>query len=87
MSNARELARGHKQLLPLIEYALREGWEVIRTRNGHLKFTKPGMPPIFTSSTASDHRASRNARARLRRMQRQAGADETPCHEEGDGHA
>lgn len=87
MSNARELARGHKQLLPLIEYALREGWEVIRTRNGHLKFTKPGMPPIFTSSTASDHRAGRNARARLRRMQRQAGADGTLDHEEGDGYA
>lgn len=76
MSNARELARGHKRLLPLIEFALREGWEVVRTRNGHLKFTKPGMPPIFTSSTASDHRAGSNARALLRRTQLQFGTTE-----------
>lgn len=83
MSNAHELARGHKQLLPLIEYALREGWDVIRTRNGHLKFTKPGLPPIFTSSTASDHRAGRNAQARLRRMQRLVGIGERPREEDG----
>lgn len=71
MSSARELARGHKRLLPLIEYALREGWEVVRTPGGHLKFTRAGLPPIFTSSTASDHRAGLNARAMLRRAQRQ----------------
>lgn len=71
MSNAHELARGHKQLLPLIEFALSEGWTVSRTAGGHLKFIKPGLPPIFTSSTASDHRAGRNARAMLRRPKRQ----------------
>lgn len=73
MSNPHELARGHKRLLPLIEYALSEGWEVSRTSGGHLRFLKPGLPPIYTSSTASDHRAGRNARAMLRRAQRQAG--------------
>lgn len=67
MSIAHELARGHKQLLPLIEFALREGWSISRTSGGHLKFIKPGLPPIFTSSTASDHRTERNARAMLRR--------------------
>ena len=46
---------------------------------GHLKFTKPGLPPIYTGSTASDHRAARNARAQLRRADRQASAP-------GDGH-
>ncbi|TYL42063.1 type II toxin-antitoxin system HicA family toxin [Dickeya sp. ws52] len=77
MSNASELARGHKQLLPLIEYALKEGWEVKRTSGGHLKFTKPGMPPIFTSSTASDYCAGRNARALLRRTQHLFATDES----------
>jgi len=71
MSNARELCRGRKRLLPLIELALKEGWEVSRTAGGHLKFTKPGLPPIYTSSTASDHRANLNARARLRRATQQ----------------
>ncbi|UAY97120.1 type II toxin-antitoxin system HicA family toxin [Dickeya dadantii] len=77
MSNASELAQDHKQLLPLIEYALKEGWEVERTSGGHLKFTKPGMPPIFTSSTASDYCAGRNARALLRRTQHLFATDES----------
>ncbi|WP_456073025.1 AAA family ATPase [Dickeya zeae] len=77
MSTARELARGHKLLLPLIEYALKEGWEVERTSGGHLKFTKPGMPPIFTGSTASDYCAGRNTRALLRRTRHQFATDES----------
>lgn len=83
MSSARELARGHKRLLPLIEYALGEGWEVIRTSDGHLKFTRPGLSPIFTCSTASDHRASLNARAMLRCAQSQGYVIE-PASQEGD---
>ncbi|HEV2682584.1 hypothetical protein [Paraburkholderia aspalathi] len=72
MPNAHELARGHRRLRPLIEYALREGWEVQRTAGGHLKFLKPGLPPIFTSGTTSDYRTVRNARAQLRRTERLA---------------
>ncbi len=75
MSSAHDLARGHKRLLPLIEYALGEGWEVLRTQGGHLKFVKPGLPLIYTSATASDHRAIRNAHAMLRRTQRQVAGD------------
>lgn len=75
MSSAYEFCRGHKRLLPLIEFALREGWKVHRTQGGHLKFVKPGLPPIFTSSTASDHRASQNAWARLRRAERSQSGD------------
>jgi len=82
MSNAHELARGHKRLLPLIEYALSEGWNVSRTSGGHLKFVKPGLPPIYTSATASDHRAGRNARAMLRRAQRRSTAA-GHCDQEG----
>jgi len=74
MPNPLDLCRGHKRLRPLIEYALREGWQVMRTPGGHLKFTKPGLPPVFTGSTASDHRADRNARAQLRRAGRRPDA-------------
>lgn len=83
MSNAHELARGHKQLLPLIEFALSEGWTVARTSGGHFKFIKPGLPPIFTSSTASDHHAGRNARAMLRRANRQ-NTEACPVEKETD---
>lgn len=74
MASAHELARGHKRLRDLIEFAVGEGWRVKRTSGGHLKFTKPGHTSIYTSSTASDHRASLNARAELRRATRQAQA-------------
>ncbi len=72
MSSAHDICRGHKRLRPLVEFAVREGWTVSRTASGHLQFAKPGLPPIFTSSTASDHRASQNAWARLRRVTRNA---------------
>ena len=72
MANAHDLARGHKRLRALIDFALGEGWRVVRTPGGHLKFTKPGCASIYTSSTASDHRAGLNARAQLRRADRQA---------------
>ncbi len=72
MASVHELARGRERLRALIEFALGEGWRVKRTRGGHLKFTKPGCAAIYTSSTASDHRASLNARAQLRRADRQA---------------
>lgn len=75
MSSAHELSRGHKQLRGLIEFALQYGWTVVRTPGGHLKFSKPGLPPIYTGSTASDYRAERNARAQLRRAVRQAQAN------------
>ncbi|HFH4260712.1 hypothetical protein [Pseudomonas aeruginosa] len=77
MASAHELARGRERLralieFALIEFALGEGWRVVRTSGGHLKFTKQGCASIYTSSTASDHRADRNARAQLRRADRQA---------------
>lgn len=87
MANAHELARGHERLRVLIDFALGEGWCVVRTSGGHLKFTKPGCAPIYTSATASDHRAPLNARARLRRADRHARVPtaETPPRETGRG--
>lgn len=70
MTTARSLHRANKRLKALIDFALKEGWKVVRTSGGHLKFTKPGLPPIYTGSTPSDRRAGLNARARLRRTDR-----------------
>jgi len=85
MASAHELACGHKRLRALIEFALGEGWKVVRTRGGHLLFTKLGCAPIYTSSTASDHRAERNALAQLRRADRQAQVAEASPQERGHG--
>lgn len=57
----------------------------MRTRGGHLLFTKPGCAPIYTSSTASDHRAEGNARAQLRRADRQAAQGVAASQENGRG--
>lgn len=67
MSSSHDLCRGNKRLLPLVSFALNEGWDVSRTASGHLKFSKAGCAPIYTGTTASDYRATRNAKARLRR--------------------
>lgn len=86
MANVHELVRGHKRLRALIEFALGEGWCVVRTPGGHLKFTKPGCAAIYTSSTAGDHRAGRNAQAMLRRADRQARDAGGTSHPRGDRH-
>ena len=87
MANAHDQARGHKRLRALIEFDLDEGWKVVRTRGGHLLFTKPDCAPIYTSSTAIDLRAERNAREQLRRADQQAHATAgvAPLQESGHG--
>lgn len=78
MSKAPLSARdNHKNLQALVAFAIDEGWVVTRTRGGHVKFTKVGCPPIFTSSTPSDYRAGLNARALLRRAQPTNELDQT----------
>ncbi len=78
MSKASLCARdNHKNLQALVAFAIDEGWVVTRTRGGHVKFTKLGCPPIFTSSTPSDYRAGLNARALLRRAQPTNQLDQT----------
>ena len=86
MASAHELARGHKRLRALIEFALGEDWHVKRTPGGHLKFTKPGCAAIYTSSTASDHRAGLNSRAQLRRAGREAQTAADPASTPESGH-
>ena len=51
--------------------SLAEGWSVDRSAGGHLKLSKIGCASIFISSTPSDARGELNARALLRRADRQ----------------
>ena len=85
MTIARSLQRGNKRLKPLIDFALKEGWEVARTAGGHLKFTKPGLPPIYTASTPGDRRAGLNALALLRRTDRAIDPKATTREADADG--
>ncbi|WP_185266005.1 type II toxin-antitoxin system HicA family toxin [Halopseudomonas xiamenensis] len=67
MNSVSTLGKLKKPLQELADFAISLGWQVSRTRGGHIRFTKPGYPPIYTSSTPSDPRAALNARALLRR--------------------
>lgn len=85
MTAARVLHRGHKRLKPLIDFAIEEGWTVVRTLGGHLKFTKQGLPPIYTGAPADDHRVDRNVLARLRRASRSTNQATTNREGDADG--
>ncbi len=68
----RDLLRGaHESVRRLAEFALSEGWTLTRSNSGHLKFSKVGFTPIFTSCTPSDRRTSLNTRALIRRAEAQ----------------
>ncbi|MEX0296738.1 hypothetical protein AAH995_26005 [Pseudomonas putida] len=68
----RNLLRGaHDSVRRLAEFALSEGWTLSRSNSGHLKFSKSGFTPIFTSCTPSDRRTERNTRALIRRAEAQ----------------
>jgi len=49
MTTAYELAHGRERLRALIEFALREGWQVRRAADGCLIFTK-GSAKIYTGA-------------------------------------
>lgn len=51
----------------LLRVAHELGFSVSRTKNGHLKFEKPGVPTQFSSSSPSDYRTVKNTIAQLRR--------------------
>jgi hypothetical protein len=50
--------------------AAQYGRKVTLTNGGHVRFTKPGTPPIFAAATPSCWRARRNLEALLRRHNR-----------------
>lgn len=64
LQGGRRCGRG-KNLLPLLLYARANGWKVVMTKGGHLRFTKPERPLIHTGSTPSDWRAVNNALSML----------------------
>lgn len=77
MNNATSPLRGaRKAIQDLAEFAVLNGWIVQRTRGGHVKFSKGGCTPIYTSFSPSDYRAGLNARAQLRRAQGSSHAGE-----------
>lgn len=47
------------------------GFEVSRTKGGHLRFDKPGVGAVYFSSTPGDRRAILNGIAKLRRAVRE----------------
>jgi len=49
MTTTCELAHGRERLHALIAFAIREGWQVRRTRDGRLTFTK-GSAKIYTGA-------------------------------------
>lgn len=57
----------NKDTRELIEFAKSLGFLAVPARSGHIKFTRPGCQPIFTSSTPSDHRAWLNAKSNMKR--------------------
>lgn len=54
----------------LVAYALELGFEAAFTKKSHIKFTKPGRKPVFTSGSPSDHRTLMNAESNLRKSER-----------------
>jgi len=76
----RNFLRGAQEgLKRLVRAAEQLGWSASRTAGGHVKFSKPGRLPIFTSFTASDCHSAHNALARIRRADVQAA--QSPCQE------
>jgi hypothetical protein len=57
----------HPDIRPLVAQAEAQGWKVHVAGTGHLKLKDKGGRSIILPSTPSDHRASLNARAHIRR--------------------
>ncbi|CAO1665239.1 MULTISPECIES: type II toxin-antitoxin system HicA family toxin [unclassified Salinicola] len=73
MPDALPIRCSTRALKRVARYAVTHGWNVERTRGGHVRFIKPGCPPVFTGFSPSDARAEKNVLARLRREQRHEG--------------
>ena len=60
-----------RELARLLADARRRGWSVTRTRSGHVRLRHASGATVFTGSTPSCWRATRNVEADLRRAERQ----------------
>lgn len=70
----------NKLIRELSTYARKHGWRSEMTRNGHVKFVKPGRQPVFLPGTPSDYRTAKNFKAELKRYDH---VDQVSCDEEG----
>lgn len=59
--------KAKKEADRVLEEARRLGFTAEKTRNSHWKFTRPGAPAVYHSSTSGDRRAWKNGIAKLRR--------------------
>src|SRR5690606_7592215 len=85
MTAAGALERKHERLKPLIDFIIGEGWEVVRTRSGHLQFAKHGLPLIYTGTTALACQCVGDARPRLREANRTPDPDAAARKVRADG--
>jgi len=53
MTTAYELTHGRERLRTLIEFAIREGWQVRRAADGRIIFSKSGGTTFYTGMTAN----------------------------------
>lgn len=65
---SRSRLRIPEALRSIADLAAELGWTVTRRRgSGHLAWRSPDGAVVFTPSTPSDYRSSKNSRAQLRR--------------------
>lgn len=63
----------HRDIADVVVEARLRGWQVERTRNGHLRLRHPTGALVFASTTPGSWRAGRQLRADLRRVERTCG--------------
>lgn len=56
-----------KRAQELVDLAKSMGFEAELTRNCHMKLTRPGCKPVFTSSSPGDVRALHNLKSHIRK--------------------
>jgi len=54
MTTTYELAYGRERLRALIAFAIKEGWQVRRTSDGRILFSKPGSAAFYTGAALND---------------------------------
>lgn len=69
-----------KRAQEVVDFAVSHGFSVRLTKRSHLRFSRPGYPPVFTGGSPSDRRAVLNAKATLRRVLRTQQSEESPCN-------
>ena len=55
-------------LREFLRWIEKRGWTAVGTNGGHIKYTKPGCPPVFGSRSPGDHRGLKNLRSMIERI-------------------